>query len=162
MFTSIYASGRGWRSARRMTLAIALPLLLAGCLFIPVAHQKPVSPTFVGTVRDVKTGRPIADAQVKVTAGSGTDRTPVESSTRTGADGGFRLVATRASRWFYVVPLLEGTCASDISAAAEGYAPITRSIRVWSNGAVNGLCRGVIEQIELPLEPIPHGDANTK
>jgi hypothetical protein len=87
----------------RLPAAVALTLVLAGCL--PIHWSQPLSPAVVGVVRD-ENGAPSAGIRVGVAtevSGSSCARPAVEATTD--AAGAFRLAATeRRHRFLFLFP----------------------------------------------------------
>jgi len=118
-------------AAARLGPAVALALVLAGCL--PIHWREPLSPAVVGVVRD-ETGEPVAGVRVGVATGYGgssCERPAVEATTDSA--GAFRLPATERRHGFVVLLPFDaafrpyGFCAGD----ADSLRLVYRGERTW-------------------------------
>ncbi len=116
-----------------------VPMLLAGCIALPVPHDHPYSPALSGTVIDSQTKAPIAGAEIRLEGT--TSLPPTVATTKSDLSGRFSLLASERALWIpFWFGFAEGHCTATATVSAPGYEPQTKEfIRFWSASGF-GVC----------------------
>jgi hypothetical protein len=144
----------------RHPLLFVVPLLLSGCIALPIPHARQISPEFYGVVTDAQTGAPVLGAELSVSiaaprgAGNSTSTT-----TTSAADGKYRIKVEEHSTWYILlVGPAEGFCEGELSVSHPAYEAQTTTASQLRGAALNGTCNGykVERNIQLKRKPVVH------
>jgi hypothetical protein len=142
----------------KLTLSIILTtslLLLNGCIFLPIEHNRSISPNIKGIILDSSTDKPIEGAQIRIRSresgeafvflNDSSEEPPKEKifETLNSSDGTFSLDPLTAEvDWYYIwlIGSLEGTCGVEIFVTHKDYSPFKNKVGYFGSAAFDGVC----------------------
>jgi hypothetical protein len=123
----------------RWAAIFLVSMILAGCIALPVPHDRPYSPALSGIVIDALTKTPIAGAEIHLEGT--TSSPPIVASTKSDSNGRFSVLASERALWLpFWFGFAEGHCTATATVSAPGYEPqIKEYIRFWGASGY-GVC----------------------
>lgn len=139
--------------SKRILALSVIPIMLGGCIALPIPHERRVSPLFEGRVTDAATGLPVAGATVTVTPQSTRPNSIVTTaSVVTDAAGNFSVAATEDASWYFVIAgPAEGVCGGALEVTHPGYERWADRAQAFRGAAVDGTCSGFVVTRNISL-----------
>lgn len=140
---------------RYITAGACSIFLLSGCVFLPIPHDRRVTPLYYGRVTDADTGAPIGGVAVTVTALWADPKTgdTVQATATTDELGEYEVAITERASWFYIFfGPIEGICGGKVNLAHPDYEPKEFKTSVFDGAPIDGVCTGKKHQRNVQLK----------
>lgn len=128
-----------------------VPLMLVGCIALPIPHERRLSPLYSGTVTDADTGKPIESVVVSVRGYIYSEKSS-NAESMTDSSGNYEIGSTEKAFWYvFIAGPADGSCGGSVMFVHPEYEMKVEHTDQASGGGVDGMCTGVKRRLDVSL-----------
>ena len=135
-------------------------LFLAGCVAVPIPHDRQVTPLYYGKVVDAKTLSPIENVTITLRSLRKNPDTnqALSVKTKTDKNGQYKIKITESAIWYVIwIGPAEGLCGGKLIFEKPGYKTHEHQSKKFGAAVLDGSpCTMISQQYDVSLEKNTH------